>query len=857
MPLPQKPQKESQKKLIKEPIPNTIFKTKLRSYASSWKISLHLCILALASFGLSFCGAADSDVGNDADNDGISDAVDVDDDNNGLIEIHNLNMLDHMRYNLAGTSYDDEASDASPNDAGSASGSYFRGFCSDGTSQTRSDCRSASEAWRRFGCLVNTVSNPALTQATCSTIWVTEICSDIRRDTRTDCEAASGTWYVFDNSALETVLATCGYSDTSSRFLCGYELARSLDFSDADSYAGEQVDYCLLPLNAEGNGLCTDGDDSTQPTMSHVVDSSSGESTGWAPIGTYASTTDNAPFTAIFDGNGYRISNLYVNKVANTGPVGLIGYGTGALRNIGLEQVYVISRFDDNIFSLDIDNNDVGGLVGRASGAITSSYVTGTVSGGVATGGLVGQASGAITSSYATGSVRGSSGLVTGGLVGQASGAITSSYATGSVRGSSGATGGLAGTVFAGAAITSSYATGSVSGSGTTGGLVSFTTGAISSSYATGTVSGGVATGGLVGRASGAITSSYATGSVRGSGVVTGGLVGQASGAITSSYATGSVSGSGDEIGSLVGSASGTITSSCGGLSLSELQMASADSAFTYTADDNITCNAAANNNAPVSGIRLFYEWDHYYYRRTGAGTDKSPHAYVLVTEGASGCDASADGGAACDGANYPQRGDDDLVLWDFGSATDGAHNSLPVLRSPTSSGVPASSSVAILDPHLQWVQRFVSSWQLQNGTTPVLATSSFSTDATLTLPYAQGAISSTATSGFFYARSDTDTAHDGYMITVNWGSITGDRAEAANSSYSMPSNDEAGFLRYNALADTPSTSLTLETEPTPAPSASEHAVFVRAILTLTRGTGDSAVIRKYKRDFTFVVNTR
>ena len=59
-------------------------------------------------------------------------------------------------------------------------------------------------------------------------------------------------------------------------------------------------------------------------------------------------------------------------------------------------------------------------------------------------------------------------------------------------------------------------------------------------------------------------------------------------------------------------------------------------------------------------------------------------------------------------------------------------------------------------------------------------------------------------------------------------------------------------FLRYNALADTPGASLTLETAPTPVPSVSEHATFVRAILTLTRGTGDSAVIRKIQPGLRF-----
>ena len=58
----------------------------------------------------------------DADNDTFPDVIDVDDDNNGLIDIRNLDMLYHMHYNLAGTTYDDEEADTGDGDAGSSIG---------------------------------------------------------------------------------------------------------------------------------------------------------------------------------------------------------------------------------------------------------------------------------------------------------------------------------------------------------------------------------------------------------------------------------------------------------------------------------------------------------------------------------------------------------------------------------------------------------------------------------------------------------------------------------------------------------------------------------------------------------------
>ena len=42
------------------------------------------------------------------DNDAVLDATDVDKDNDGLIEIYNLDMLANIRYNLEGTSYDED-----------------------------------------------------------------------------------------------------------------------------------------------------------------------------------------------------------------------------------------------------------------------------------------------------------------------------------------------------------------------------------------------------------------------------------------------------------------------------------------------------------------------------------------------------------------------------------------------------------------------------------------------------------------------------------------------------------------------------------------------------------------------------
>ncbi len=49
----------------------------------------------------------------DSDSDGVADLYDVDDDDDGLIEIRTAEELYNIRFNLAGTTYDTDADDSS------------------------------------------------------------------------------------------------------------------------------------------------------------------------------------------------------------------------------------------------------------------------------------------------------------------------------------------------------------------------------------------------------------------------------------------------------------------------------------------------------------------------------------------------------------------------------------------------------------------------------------------------------------------------------------------------------------------------------------------------------------------------
>ena len=256
------------------------------------------------------------------------------------------------------------------------------------------------------------------------------------------------------------------------------------------------------------------------------------EAMGFSPIGVF----DTAFFEASFDGAGYEISNLYINRPASD-DVGLFGATKGAvIANVGVTNVNITGKAY------------VGGLMGYArNSSITDSYATGAVEGkGSQIGGLVGRndSDSNTTGSYAAGSVAGTGDDI-GGLVGRNNkSSITASYATGAVEGTEDNVGGLLGYASSNSNITNSYATGAVEGAKDyVGGLVGYTrsnsNSNITNSYATGSVSGRYSVGGLLGYANNdsRIIDSYATGTVEGTKFV-GGLLGYANNdsSITASY---------------------------------------------------------------------------------------------------------------------------------------------------------------------------------------------------------------------------------------------------------------------------------------------------------------------------------
>jgi len=195
--------------------------------------------------------------------------------------------------------------------------------------------------------------------------------------------------------------------------------------------------------------------DSTTPGYEELASPTANEGKGWQPI----IGTKNDPFTGTFDGQGYEIRDLFINR-PDEGPVGLFCFTaeSGIIKDIGLVNVTVTGYYY------------VGGLVGYNNGIVTDSYSRGNVSGIVGmVGGLVGKNTGTVSNSYSTASV---SGVVNvGSLVGDNwGGTVSNSYSTGNVIGSS-CVGGLVAYNNKGI-VTNSYSTGNVTGNEDVGGLV-------------------------------------------------------------------------------------------------------------------------------------------------------------------------------------------------------------------------------------------------------------------------------------------------------------------------------------------------------------------------------------------------
>jgi hypothetical protein len=177
--------------------------------------------------------------------------------------------------------------------------------------------------------------------------------------------------------------------------------------------------------NLAGNYTLMNNLDSTTTGYEELAGPSANEGRGWEPIGQNGGEP-LFPFKGTFDGQGYEIYDLFINRPEG-GAVGLFGYvGEGAIiKDVG------VANFNVN------GDSSVGGLAGENIGTVSNSYSAGSVTGQYnSAGGLVGYNGGIVSDSYSTSSVTGYryvGGLV--GLNGFNNGTVSNSYSTGSVTG--------------------------------------------------------------------------------------------------------------------------------------------------------------------------------------------------------------------------------------------------------------------------------------------------------------------------------------------------------------------------------------------------------------------------------------
>jgi len=359
---------------------------------------------------------------------------------------------------------------------------------------------------------------------------------------------------------------------------------------------------------------------------------------GWQPLGTAAN-----PFTGNYDGYGYTISDLTINRPLEDN-IGLFGYVREAcLFNINLENVDVTGR--DNVGTL-VGYSLASSINLKGQGPVwPSNYkcsVSGSVSGNNYIGGLVGIANYCeAIRCFSNSDVTGNSYI--GGVIGSnelgtysepigfwedtwiiTPGKIQQTYSTGDINGSGDIIGGLVGKNSA-ATIRKCYSTCNVTTEGINiGGLIGLNTdaGQIINCYSSeGTIIGEGSIAGLVGHnLASTITNCYTKTIIFGTDTYVEGLVGRDSGTITNSYWDTEISGISEP-----GNGDGRTT---------------ADMTFPYAVDTFVDWNFAITwqededlGEGTYKDGYPYLQWEHQVIKHDyagGSGTEADP--YLIAT---------------------------------------------------------------------------------------------------------------------------------------------------------------------------------------------------------------------------------
>jgi pimeloyl-ACP methyl ester carboxylesterase len=270
---------------------------------------------------------------------------------------------------------------------------------------------------------------------------------------------------------------------------------------------------------------------------------------GWEPIGWFIDENNNEPFTGSLDGNGFVISNLYINR-PSVEYQGFFGYVNGDSTDVHLTNI--------DLFGIDVKgNNFTGGLIGLSKNNVhlNGCKISGVVSGFWHTGGMIGSNHRTyLTNCFGAGRVAASGGAI-GGLIGFNNYSVVDSCSTSTKVNGGLHTGGLVGWNYQSTISGLSHSLRSVTGGNFVGGLVGTNSHSdIIASYSESAVNGYTSVGGLVGwNLQSTVANSYSMGEVNGSNGV-GGFVGHNDVAnIVHSFSIGEVISDGNNVGGLVG----------------------------------------------------------------------------------------------------------------------------------------------------------------------------------------------------------------------------------------------------------------------------------------------------------------
>jgi hypothetical protein len=175
---------------------------------------------------------------------------------------------------------------------------------------------------------------------------------------------------------LSSVLFAGTYSGGSGDSGDPYQIATTADLIELSNTSGDWGAYFIQTADIAFNA------DETQVDWDNS--GSAGPAEGFLPIGNVLTF-----FTGSYDGGGYTIDNLFINR-PSTSYIGLFGFTNSAtITDIGVTNVDITSK------SL------VGGLVGNiSSSTVSNSYCTGSVNGTGTVGGLVGYNNATVSNSF-------------------------------------------------------------------------------------------------------------------------------------------------------------------------------------------------------------------------------------------------------------------------------------------------------------------------------------------------------------------------------------------------------------------------------------------------------------------------